>query len=426
MSPNPELTTLASGKQAKVLIMRPKAAAVDRGFLDSPTQAEERVAQILHEARIGAPLTPVPGPHHPLRRPEQISHPELGDVDVFSERGKAALLAKTLTQAPLFLLRNRSVDLEEDTLAANSNYFLFGKSDLDAPWNAYGDPIGLVLSGGEVFYPPQLPRACLLWSGARAVVRRLCFDEIQIVLPNGTSLRPHAFGAAGDKASGAVFARYFGSEDGRSPDGNGYDIAYIGQHPAAGAPAGGMPLPRAGCVVRFASREVAIAALGPLHYRLSEAWQEGIQAGPQVLTGGEINDTGPDVFTVEHMTESDALPEAGTVSPAGWKANWDATQAARLGAGVTSDGDLVFAAVEGTSSHLGGQAMAKGATLRDLAQILGEIGCTEALHLDGGGSTQVFGQAGGALIAPTDVHHGMMDRAARYDRPVPTWLHLKC
>jgi exopolysaccharide biosynthesis protein len=95
-----------------------------------------------------------------------------------------------------------------------------------------------------------------------------------------------------------------------------------------------------------------------------------------------------------------------------------------LGAGVTENGDLVFVAVDGSSSHFSGQAAAAGATLRDLALLMQDLGCKEALHLDGGGSTQVFGQAGGALIASADLHHGLMSRGARYDRPIPTWLRL--
>ena len=221
-----------------------------------------------------------------------------------------------------------------------------------------------------------------------------------------------------------AFARYHGARNGHAPEGAGYDMAYLGQHPLAGAAAGTLPIPRAGCVLRFEDRAAALDALGALTFTLPGDWREGVQAGPQVLSDGAILDTMLDVFTTEHMTETPSLPEPGTVSPASWKADWDKTRAARLGAGVTAEGALVFAAIEGNSSHFGGGAKASGATLRDLALLMRELGCSEALHLDGGGSTQVFGQAGGALIAPTDVHHGLMDRLARYDRPVPTWLCL--
>ena len=51
-------------------------------------------------------------------------------------------------------------------------------------------------------------------------------------------------------------------------------------------------------------------------------------------------------------------------------------------------------------------------------------GAVTAMHLDGGGSTQVFTPGGGALIAPRDVHHGMTDSPAQFDRPLPLALRL--
>ena len=50
--------------------------------------------------------------------------------------------------------------------------------------------------------------------------------------------------------------------------------------------------------------------------------------------------------------------------------------------GYTADGRLIFLVVEGRFP-----GKAEGATLKQLAQMLKDIGCTEALNLDGGGST---------------------------------------
>ena len=421
---NPKEVMLPSGVAAKVLVVRPRGLAVDTSYRDPPSVYETRVAQILGEARLGQSLTPVPGPIEMLSEPELIEHPILGPVDAFSHRGKASLLAPGLTQAPLFLLRQHATDLDGGTLAANSNYFLFGKPDLDAIWNAYGDPIGLVLADCMVDFAPQLPRACLMTGKDGAAVPRIGFADIAIKLPDGEGVVAHGFGATTATGPYTAWARFFGSNDGCSPAGEGYDVAYIGRYPAAGRTAGAMPIPRAGCVVRFPDRTTALAALGPLDLRLEEPWHGGVQAGPAILRGGSLLDTVEDVFAVEHMTETDGLPEAGTVSPARWKADWDTTRAARLGAGVDDAGALIVVAVEGASSMLGDTSAARGATLRDLALLLKAEGAQDGLHLDGGGSTQVFGQAGGAVIAPSDVHHGQPERAAMYDRPIPTWIRL--
>ena len=419
----PRDVLLASGEVAKVLVLRPAAMRVDPGFRDAPAPNEVRAAQILGEARLGATLTPVPGPEERLSDALRISHPDLGDVDVFSERARRSLIAEGMTQAPLFLLRQRTAEIGRDTLAANSNYFLFGKEDFDSPWNAYGDPIGLVLSGGVIDFPAQLPRAAVLAQGHRHGIARPGFADMRITLPNGAPIRAHPFGVPGDVGPMTAFARFHGERDGKSPPGEGYDVAFIGRYPAAGCQAGGLPIPRAGCVVRFPDRAAAIAALGPLTYGLEGDWAEAVQAGPQILADGRVTD-GEDVFATEHMTETPSLPMAGTVSPAGWKADWDETRAARLGAGVDRNGALVVVAVEGTSSGLTSREGAAGATLRDLAVLMRDAGARDALHLDGGGSTQVLGEAGGAIIASSDRHHGLLERSARHDRPIPTWILL--
>ena len=50
--------------------------------------------------------------------------------------------------------------------------------------------------------------------------------------------------------------------------------------------------------------------------------------------------------------------------------------------GYTADGQLIFLAIEGRSP-----GKAEGATLTQAAQMLQQIGCIEALNLDGGGSS---------------------------------------
>jgi len=124
------------------------------------------------------------------------------------------------------------------------------------------------------------------------------------------------------------------------------------------------------------------------------------------------------------MMSGDApRPDSVPVSPHAWAADWIQTRAARLSAGITAQRRLIICAVEGTSSFFR-DGPARGATLHDLAHLMVEEGAVTALHLDGGGSTQVFCHGGGALIAPRDVHHRMPDSPAQFDRPLPLGLVL--
>ncbi len=68
----------------------------------------------------------------------------------------------------------------------------------------------------------------------------------------------------------------------------------------------------------------------------------------------------------------------------------------RSAIGYTADGKLVIVAIEGR--HPG---VAEGATLKETAQLLIELGCIEALNLDGGGSSCLLIN-GKQTITPSD------------------------
>lgn len=418
---------LLSGTRARVLVIRASNLQVDPDFRETPMSVETVTARILGEARLAQPLTPVPSNSNLLHRPQTMTHPTLGEIDVFSERAKVSLSASTALMSPLFLLRSRTTDLDQKTLLTNSGYFLFLEPDLDEPWNAYGDPVGLVMCNGRLDFSPQLPRAALMVSQDRSCIERVGFADVKIALPNGQQVRPHPFGNPKLTHEYVAFARFHGAENRCTPAaGDCYELVYIGRYAMAGRTGGGMPIPRAGCVVRFPSREIALKnASQPLHYSLESDWQDGIQTGPQILRDGEITASESNIFLTEYLIEAESLPDLDTVSPAGWKADWDKTRAARLGAGVDQHGCVMLVGVEGTSSMVDLKGPTHGATLRDLAQLLKEEGAIAGLNLDGGGSTQVFGQAGGALIQPMDVHHRLPDRIAQYDRPIPIWIRAK-
>jgi len=419
------MRTLASGVDARTLIMRPDRVQVDPGFRTLPTAAETKSAQVLAEARLAQQLVPVPGSQLLLPTPQLVEHDEFGQLDVFSERGLISLSSDSALMAPLFFLRPRSAELDEATLLVNSNYFLFLEPDLDGPWNAYGDPVGLVMAGGVIEFAPQLPRTSLLMSESKYNVQCVSFADLQITLSNNQPILAHPFGSPKYREPFVAFARCFGSVERFSPAGDdGYDVAYIGRFPVAGRQ-GALPIPRAGCVVRYPDRRTAFEfASQPLRYALDGQWGDCIQVGPQLLKRGALTNVTENIFMVEYMTENGQLPDNDTVSPAHWKADWDKTRAARLGAGVDEHGNVVMIAVEGTSSVTDVNEPVRGATLRDLALLMRDEGVVDGMHLDGGGSTQVFGQAGGALIQPSDVHHGLPHRLAQYDRPIPTWIRV--
>ena len=57
----------------------------------------------------------------------------------------------------------------------------------------------------------------------------------------------------------------------------------------------------------------------------------------------------------------------------------------RTALGVTPEGDIVFMIVDGRQPEI-----SNGATLADLAFLLGTFGCSDAINLDGGGSSTLI------------------------------------
>ncbi|MCR6720712.1 MAG: phosphodiester glycosidase family protein [Chitinophagaceae bacterium] len=83
----------------------------------------------------------------------------------------------------------------------------------------------------------------------------------------------------------------------------------------------------------------------------------------------------------------------------------------RTAVGYTGDGHVIFLVVEGRRTGL-----AAGATLTQLAQMLVELGCVEALNLDGGGSSSLLVN-GRETIKPSDKEGKQ--------RPIPAILLIK-
>lgn len=406
---------LASGVTERVVRLSPQTFRVLPCFTDSAPADETRLALILAGARLGLPVAPVPPAAH--RMPAR-------EIDGSLRLAARADARTGAACAPLRLLRTVAAGLAPGEILINANHFLFLPPEIATPFDAYGDPIGLVLADGVIETPPQAPRTCLLVGETGPEIRRTGFADITIRAATGQVFTPHPFGPAMCSGPGTAFALFHGSAGGVSPAGDGlWDLAFVGRHAVALAPGGGLSIPRAGCVLRCASRpEAEAVAAGPLSYSLPGLGQ-GVQSGPLIVDAAECTEEARDVFAEEMMSGAAPRPDSVPVSPHAWAADWHRTRAARLSAGITAAGELFFCAVEGTSSSFR-DGPARGATLHDLAMLMIEEGAVRAMHLDGGGSTQVFCQGGGALIAPRDIHHGMPESPAQFDRPLPLGLVL--
>lgn len=405
---------LASGVSARVVYLMPHRFHVLPLFAEAAPPDEMHLALILAKARLGMPVAAVP--------PAAVRMAPCGRNGVQRIAARAAQQG-AVACAPLRLLRTVAAGLRPGDVLINGNYFLFLAPEVRGPFDAYGDPIGLTLVDGRVETPPQLKRACLLMTKTGPEIRRIGFSDISISAA-GQHFAPHPLGQPKRTGIGMAFALFHGSRNGCTPPGDRlWEVAFVGRHSVAISQGGGLSIPRAGCVLRCASEDDAKKlAAEPVTYGLPDVHQ-GVQAGPMIVAERQVLTAPRDIFAEEFMSIEAPRPDSVTPSPHAWKADWDTTRSARLAAGVTAEGQLFFCAVEGTSSFLS-DGPAQGATLLDLATLMCDHGAITALHLDGGGSTQVFCEGGGALVLPRDVHHGEADSPAQFDRPLPLGLVL--
>lgn len=98
--------------------------------------------------------------------------------------------------------------------------------------------------------------------------------------------------------------------------------------------------------------------------------RDALGAGPMLLQDGEVR-----ITSDEEVFFGTSIP--GQMHP-------------RTAAGVTPDGALVLMVVDGR------QPESRGADLRELAHLMQQAGATDALNLDGGGSSALV--AGGVLL----------------------------
>jgi len=117
--------------------------------------------------------------------------------------------------------------------------------------------------------------------------------------------------------------------------------------------------------------------------------QTAVGGGPVVLQGGEIKITNEEELRFAGKAINDKHP--------------------RTAIGYTKDYKLVILLIEGRNS------VAHGATLQQEAQILKDLGCVEALNLDGGGSSCLLVN-GKETIKPSDKEG---------QRPVPAVFIIK-
>lgn len=250
--------------------------------------------------------------------------------------------------------------------ATSGGFFLYSEPDIAAP-SRRGDPVGMLVSGGEVVNPPWLARGALVHGPEGVQVGVVGLDVHAHTRAHGTHGPPHA--------SIAVI--------GTSVVGRGHGLAV----PLNGAVVPGHEaLPGLGFVLE--GRPVAV--------------EEGIAGGPMLVRDGrpciDLRAEGfwgtapPVTFSQDETGDQNLLP--------------------RLAVGVDAQGQVLVAAVDGRNFE-----HALGMTLGQLAEWMLGLGCVRAVNLDGGSSKRMVVRGREVDLASTEVRS---DAGETRIRPVKT------
>lgn len=267
-------------------------------------------------------------------------------------------------RAPLTEIAKRSSAL----VAINADFF---------PWT--GDPLGLMVNDGELVSRPYPGRSVLVWGGKRARIGRASWSatiktpggEVKLsglneqLGPEGAVLVTPAGGKASVKVPSTIAVLSYDRP-----------IVPTGTFEATVATvlseSTGLPVRQGQLAIAASGKSAAeIAALkrgDKVTLTLETAgldWTDhrfAIGGGPAIVTGGDP--------LIAWEPESFNAAFANDRHP-------------RSAVGVSAQGDMWLVVVDGR------QGQSRGATLLELSHIMSQLGCVEALNLDGGGSSEM-------------------------------------
>ncbi|MBI2945139.1 MAG: phosphodiester glycosidase family protein [Candidatus Wallbacteria bacterium] len=253
-----------------------------------------------------------------------------------------------------------------------------------------GDPLGLLVSAGRLLAAPIFARSAIgLFPGGRVL-----FGNPELsgrVILGRSELGIDGLNQAREPEKLLLYTHDYGSSTGT--EGPGFEASVAGGRVLAVGECD-LPIPPDGYVLsKQGALPGELARLRPgdpiaYQYGLTPPWNSSLVAvggGPRLLERGlPVRD-----YEAERFTRQFAM-----------------TRAPRTGVGLTATGKLLLVAVDGRR-----RGVDAGVSLPELSDIFRSLGATDALNMDGGGSTTCW-IAGRTVNSPSD----------RRERPISSAL----
>lgn len=266
----------------------------------------------------------------------------------------------------------------------SGGFFILDPDEDDTLHSALGDSFGLLIADGKLIGSPGVTRPALVhcYDGVSRVVK-VGVDDFEVNVPSLG--KPAAVWHRNLPSSGRPLTALI----------NGFDLTIIGDEVIAITPGGRSAIPINGLALSFLLPIERAPDVGTkvsiVHSHLPPI-KLAIQGGPVLVAGGQVVISMCSYFESSFVFSGNSrglLPMYVSSDPV------DGCNRPKSALGIKSDGSFVWSAA--TSND--GQPVRLG----EFSQALIEVGVTDALILDGGGSVRAYGEGQRLVGAPTEL-----------------------
>jgi len=274
----------------------------------------------------------------------------------------------------------------------------------------FNDPVGLLMIDGDIIFPPSFRRGTVLVLDDGSIQISTVDMSVVAFEMGGQRFSGMKYSGMGDgipfdinQESPDGIALYNCSYGPRSPEGNVLEIVVAGASAVEVGRGGNSVIPQSGFNFQLPEGPEADKLISKLsssresnrvRYELNLPEVEkkivhGMSAGPILLKDGRMlrADNSEALHSAEEFTPGRIVPTRLKLGIADSKA-----RAARSALGITGGGEVLLLTVDDDrrADLPPKQRHSVGATLHELARAMKELGCEEALNLDGGGSSTLW------------------------------------
>jgi exopolysaccharide biosynthesis protein len=277
---------------------------------------------------------------------------------------------------------------EQANAGINGGYFLNMPEELDSMHGVMNDPVGLLMLNGKIIVPPTFHRSTFLINNqGKVFIRRISMADIDIQIADFKLQSPKIYTRADGTKTPEDFARA--------------ELVITNQEVVEVNATPPTLIPQNGFVVSLPKKSTLCTQLikvlksnRAVEYTLRIPRTFGtiihaLAAGPQLVENGRTISA--------YFFERKPLQEdfhAMVLAPTRFThtVTDEQSRAPRSALGITKDNQVLLVTVDGVRKvkSLPNERSRIGVTLGELAQIMVDLGCIEAINFDGGGSTTLW------------------------------------